>query len=97
MGHWKGGRVNESRVMMAGAVIGALVGAAAGYLFFTNRGKEVLNRLEPAVDDLRREFTRFQATVEKLGEMANNGIRAVNEFNAARASSSFGASSRTSH
>src|SRR5689334_9972448 len=94
-GHAKGGRVNESRVMMAGALIGGLVGAAAGYLFFTDRGKDVLNRLEPAVDDLRREFTRFQSTVEKLGEMANNGIRAVSEFNAARANSSFGTGSRT--
>ena len=89
--------MNESRVMMAGAVIGALVGSAASYLFFTDRGKEVLSRLEPAVDDLRREFTRFQSTVEKLGEIANNGIRAVNEFNAARATSSFGTGSRTSH
>jgi gas vesicle protein len=89
--------VNESRVMMAGAAIGALVGAAAGYLFFSNRGRELLSRLEPAVDDLRREFTRFQSTIEKLGEMADNGIRAVNEFNAARATSSFGAASRTSH
>jgi len=97
MGHSKGGRVNESRMIMAGAVVGALVGAAAGYLFFTDRGKQVLSRLEPAVEDLRREFTRFQSTIEKLGEMANNGIRAVNEFNAARMQSSFGDASRTSH
>ena len=89
--------MNESRVMMAGAIVGALVGAAAGYLFFTDRGKQVLNRLEPAVEDLRREFTRFQSTIEKLGEMANNGIRAVNEFNAAREQSQFGGASRTSH
>ena len=88
--------MNESRMMAAGALVGALVGAAAGYLFFTDRGKHVLNRLEPAVEDLRREFTRFQSTIEKLGEMANNGIRAVNEFNSAR-QSSFGTSSGTSH
>jgi hypothetical protein len=47
------------------------------------------DRLEPTVDDLRKEFARFQRTVEKVGEMANDGIRAVNEFNAARAQSSF--------
>ena len=88
--------MNESRVMTAGAVIGALVGAAAAYLFFTDAGKQVRDRLEPAVDDLRREFTRFQSTIEKLGEMANNGMRVVNEFNAARTQSSFGGS-RTSH
>ena len=89
--------MSESRAIMAGAVIGGLVGAAAGYLFFSDRGRQVLDRFEPAVEDLRREFTRFQSTIEKLGEMANNGIRAVNEFNAARSQSSFGTASRTSH
>ena len=83
--------------MVIGALVGALVGAAAGYLFLTESGKQVRDRFEPAIDDLRREFTRFQSTIERLGEMANNGIRAVNEFNNARAQSSYGGGSRTSH
>jgi gas vesicle protein len=83
--------------MIAGALVGALVGAAAGYLFFTDAGKHVRDRLEPAVDDLRREFTRFQSTIEKLGEMANDGIRVISEFNNARTQSSFGSEPRTSH
>ena len=88
--------MNESRAIAAGAIIGAAVGAAATYLFFTERGQQVRSQLEPAVDDLRREFGRFQKTIEKVGAMANDGIRAVNEFNAARAESSFG-NPRTSH
>ena len=88
--------MNESRAIAAGAIIGAAVGAAATYLFFTERGQQVRSQLEPAVDDLRREFGRFQKTIEKLGAMANDGIRAVNEFNAARAQSSFSGSG-TSH
>ena len=88
--------MNESRAIVAGAIVGAAVGAAATYLFFTERGQQVRSRLEPAVDDLRREFSRFQKTVEKLGAMANDGIRAVNEFNAARAQSSY-QGPRTSH
>jgi gas vesicle protein len=75
--------------MVAGAIVGALIGASASYLFFTDAGKQMRDRLEPTVDDLRKEFARFQRTVEKVGEMANDGIRAVNEFNAARAQSSF--------
>ena len=82
--------MDESRVMVAGAIVGALIGACASYLFFTDAGKRMRDRLEPAVDDLRKEFARFQKTIEKVGEMANDGIRAVNEFNAARAESSFG-------
>ena len=41
----KGGRVNESRVMVAGAIVGALIGAAASYLFFTESGKQVRDRM----------------------------------------------------
>ncbi len=88
--------MNESRAIVAGAIVGAAVGAAATYLFFTDRGQQVRNRIEPAVEDLKREFARFQGTIEKLGAMANDGIRAVNEFNQARAQSSF-SGSRTSH
>ena len=88
--------MNQSRVVIAGAVVGALIGVAATYLFFTDAGKHVRERLEPTVDDLRREFVRFQKTIEKLGEMANDGLRVVNEFNAARSQSPF-TDSRTSH
>ena len=88
--------MNHSRIVIAGAVVGAVIGAAATYLFYTDAGKHVRERLEPAVDDLRREFRRFQKTIEKLGEMANDGMRVVNEFNAARGQSSF-SDSGTSH
>ena len=88
--------MSEQSRMMTGAVVGALVGAAAGYLFFTDRGRTLRERMEPAVDDLRREFGRFQKTIEKLGVMANEGMRVVNEFNAARGQSAY-PSGRTSH
>ena len=88
--------MNQSRVVIIGAVAGAAIGAAATYLFYTDAGRHVRERLEPAVDDLRREFARFQKTIEKLGEMANDGLRVVNEFNSARAQSPF-SDSRTSH
>jgi hypothetical protein len=45
---------------------------------------------------MRREFTRFQKTIEKVGDLANDGMRIVSEFNAARAQSQF-PSSGTSH
>jgi gas vesicle protein len=74
---------------MAGAAIGALIGAAAAYLFFTERGRVLRDRLEPTVDDLRQEFAKFQRTFEKVGTMATEGIRVVQEFNAARAQTPF--------
>lgn len=89
--------MNEQTRVYAGAMLGALVGAAAAYLFFTENGRVLRDRIEPAVDDMRREFTRFQKTIEKFGDLANDGLRVVNEFNTARAQSSQFAADRTSH
>ena len=88
--------MSEQSRLVTGTVIGAIAGAAATYLFFSERGRTWRARIEPAVDDLRREFGRFQTTVEKLGVMANEGMRVVSEFNAARAQPPF-SSDRTSH
>jgi gas vesicle protein len=81
--------VSEGRAVLTGALMGALIGGAAGYLFFTESGRVVRDRLEPAVDELRREFARFQRTIEKVGDMASEGIRVVQEFNAARGDSPY--------
>ena len=71
---------NDRTAVTAGALIGAVVGAAASYLFFTDRGRELRDRIEPAIDDLQREFGRFQGTIEQVGRMASEGARAVQEF-----------------
>jgi len=92
----KGGRVNEQSQVIAGAIVGALVGAAAAYLFLTEGGRGFRERIEPTVDNLRDEFQRFKGTIEKLGDMANEGMRVVNEFQNARSQSPF-TPSRTSH
>jgi hypothetical protein len=65
-------------------VCGAIVGAAVGYLFFTPQGRAIRDRIEPAVDDMRRELQRFQGTVEKMGILAGDSLRVVKEFNEAR-------------
>ena len=81
--------MNERTAVTAGALIGALLGSAAAYLFFTDRGREVRDRLEPAIGDLQREFARFQGTLEQVGRMANEGMRVVQEFNTARMQTQF--------
>ena len=77
------------------AICGAVLGAAAGYLFFTPAGRALRDRIEPAMDDLKRDFARFQGTIEKVGLLANDGLRMVNEFNNARTQGIH--SSSTSH
>ena len=88
--------MNERTAVMAGALVGALAGMGAAFLFFTDRGRALRDQIEPTVDDVRREFARFQSTIEKVGEMANDGMRVFNEFNAARGQTRF-TSERTSH
>lgn len=90
-------RVTERRAIYTGAMVGALVGAATTYLFFTDTGRSVRDRMEPAVDDLLGEFQKFRRTLEKVGDMANDGLRAFNEFQQARGQSQFPPSPRTSH
>jgi gas vesicle protein len=87
--------VTDRTAICSGAMVGALVGAAVSYLFFTDRGRTVRDRMEPAVDDLMREFQKFRRTIEKVGDMANDGVRAFNEFQQARQTQFPGG--RTSH
>ena len=76
--------MNERTAVTAGALIGALIGGCACYLFFTDRGRGVRERFGPALEDLQQEFARFQGTLEQVGRVANEGMRAFQEFNQAR-------------
>ena len=72
--------MDERTSVMASAVVGALVGTAVGYLFFTRSGRALRDRIEPSMDELRREFGRFQRTLEKMGEVASEGLSAVQDL-----------------
>ena len=89
--------MTERTAIYTGAMVGALVGAAAAYFFFTETGRSMRDRMEPAVDDLMREFQKFRRTLEKVGDMANDGVRAFQEFQQARGGSEFPSGPRTSH
>lgn len=88
--------MNEQTRVWTGAMVGAFIGAVAAYLFFTERGRGLRDRIEPALDDARREFTRFQGTIEKFGVLANDGMRMMQEFQTAR-SQWASPTDRTSH
>ena len=73
--------MKEQPEVILGAVVGAIVGAAAGYFFFTDRGRVLRDRIEPAIDETRREFTRFQGTILTAAALALDGLRMVEDFN----------------
>jgi hypothetical protein len=60
-------------------VAGAVIGALAGYIFFTERGRAVRYSIEPALEDLRRELVQFRSTMQKLAAVANEGWELLND------------------
>jgi gas vesicle protein len=64
---------------VAATIVGAVIGGVAGYLFFTDRGRQVRRQIEPALDDFARELMSFRATVQKAAGVANEGWKLLND------------------
>ncbi len=61
--------------MSAGAVLGAL----AGYMLFTEKGRAFRRQLEPALEDIVRELGHFRGTVTKAAGVASEGWKLLND------------------
>ena len=70
--------MDNSHIVMA-TIGGAVVGAIAGYLLFTDHGRSLRRQLEPALDDFTRELHSFRATVQRAAGVANEGWKLLNE------------------
>lgn len=51
-------------------IAGAAIGGVIGYLFFTDSGRRLRARLEPAVDELVDKAHGLRGTVERLSAFA---------------------------
>jgi gas vesicle protein len=71
--------VADNSQVIAATVIGAIVGGAAGYLFFTDHGRHVRRSIEPALDDIARELTSFRTTVQRAADVASEGWKLLND------------------
>lgn len=72
-------RVTYNSRAMAATVAGAVLGAVAGYLFFTDDGRALRRRIEPALEDLASELSSFRHTVEKAAGVATEGWKLLSE------------------
>jgi len=70
---------DRSRVLMS-ACLGAIIGGVGGYLFLTEDGRRVRERLEPGMDDLLREMRHLKSAVEKARLAAQEGWTAIEEL-----------------
>lgn len=64
---------------VAATIVGGIVGAMAGYLLFTDRGRALRRQLEPAIDDFVRELNQLRGTIVKAAGAAGEGWRLLNE------------------
>lgn len=64
---------------VAATIVGAVIGGMAGYLFFTDRGRELRRQIEPALDDIARELNSFRVTLQRAAGVANEGWKLLNE------------------
>jgi len=71
--------VEDQSRAVAATVAGAVLGAVAGYLFFTDHGRSLRRQLEPALDDIAHELSSFRDTVEKAANVASRGWRLLND------------------
>jgi gas vesicle protein len=70
---------DRARVVMS-ACLGALIGGVAGYLFLTEDGRRLRDRLEPGMDDLLREMRHLRSAAEKARMAAAEGWLTVSDF-----------------
>ena len=72
--------MDERTQVILSALLGALAGAFAGYLFFTEGGRRMRSQLEPKLDAAAREVGRLRETVTKAQAVASEGWRSINEI-----------------
>jgi hypothetical protein len=73
-------RVNQnSRVVVAAVVAGAVLGGIAGYLLFTDRGRTLRRQIEPALDEVARELNSFRGTIQRAASAAGEGWKLLND------------------
>jgi gas vesicle protein len=72
--------VNENARAMAAAIVGAVIGGIAGYLFLTENGRTLRRQqIEPALEDLARELSGFSATLQKATGLASEGWKLLGD------------------
>ena len=60
-------------------VVGGMLGAMAGYLFLTERGRQLRSRIEPSIEDFSRELVNFKGAVARVRSVASEGWRLMDE------------------
>lgn len=71
--------MTEKTRACAASMVGAVIGAAAGYMFFTDRGRALRRRMETALETLAPELSNFSGTINRTAGAASEGWKLLNE------------------
>jgi len=71
--------VDERTQVFLTTVLGAVVGGVFGWLYLTERGREVRVQIEPFFDNLVDEIHQVEQTVDKARLAATEGRRALDD------------------
>jgi gas vesicle protein len=71
--------VTDNTQTLAAAVVGAVLGGLAGFLFFTPRGRTLRAQLEPALDDMMGELNQLRRTAVKASDVVGEGWKLLNQ------------------
>jgi hypothetical protein len=63
--------VSDSIRIVAGAAIGAAIGAVAAHLLFTPHGRRLLAHVNPTLDELLHQLQKFREAVGKAQAVAS--------------------------
>ena len=63
----------------AASMVGAVIGAAAGYMFLTDRGRALRRRMEAALETMVPELSHFSDTINRTAGVASEGWKLLNE------------------
>ena len=72
--------MDERTQVLIATLLGAVVGGVVGTLYFTERGRDVRDQLEPLLDNIIAELQRTQQTVDKAREVTAEGRRTLDDL-----------------
>jgi len=76
--------VEDRARVVTSAVLGALVGGIMGYLFLTEDGRRLRERLEPGAEDVLGELRRLGEAAESAKAAASEGLQSLQAFRRGR-------------
>ncbi len=71
--------MDERSQVLATTVLGAMVGGVLGFLYLTERGREIRTQIEPFFDAVSDELQQARRTVDKARDAASEGRRAFDD------------------